>query len=88
MMKTLLGAVVLAWALTGCGGPLEEEEGTDAVSQRQGVMTPADLLHADGDDDKPKLKKEQDLIRQFNRPEPQDRLLYHVSLDGHCTGGR
>ncbi len=86
MMKTLMGTVVLALALTGCGGPLEEE-GTDAVSQRQGVMTPTDLLRAEGDN-QPKLKREQDLIRQFNRPNQEDRLLYHVSMDAHCAGGR
>lgn len=85
MMKTLMGAVVLALALTGCGGPLEEE-GTDAVSQRQGVMTPTELLRPDGDNE-PKMKREQDLIRQLNRPKQEDRLLYHVGMDGHCTGG-
>lgn len=85
-MSRLKGAVVLALALTGCGGPLEEET-MDVQNQRQMLTTPSEPIRVDRQEPVLMLP-EQTIIRKFAKPDQQDHLFYKVNMsDGHCTGG-
>jgi|CXWL01.1.fsa_nt_gi hypothetical protein len=86
MMKKWMGAAVLSLAFLGCGGPLEEDS-MDPVSQRQTVTSPDQLTRA-GQEEQPVLQREADIIRQFQKPQQEDHLLYQVGAGGHCRGGR
>lgn len=85
MRKQWMGAAVFALAISGCGGPLEEES-MDAVAQRQAVRSPNQLFEVDGDE-QPIMMREGDIIRQFQKPSQEDRLRYKVHPGGDCSGG-
>ena len=82
-MKKVLGAAVLAMALVGCGGPLEDD-GTDATgAQRQelDLGTPQQRAAT------PTLNK--DLIRSpqeavVNAPAFQTQMHLHDPIHGGC----